>query len=402
MAKKKANGEGTIRQRKNGKWEGRFTYGRDPLTGKQLQRSVYGDSHKEVQQKIREILTQINNDSYINPSKLTLEEWLETWLKTYQKNSLKETTYNNYVTLTQRHIIPYIGKMQLCKIKTIQLQELYNKLEQNGRVVRRESQNQPKGLSAKTVRNIHSILYSAFEAAIRVGIIINQNPAKYCALPKNEHKEMVILQLDMLDKFFAEAMKTDYFSLYYLDLSTGLRRGELLGLKYSDINFETGVLNISRQLQRINGELVTSSLKTKNSKRSIQLPDETLEVLKEHKEKQIKLGLLPENGYIDDKFIFCSPLGTPLDPDSARKMLKRILKRAELPEVRFHDLRHTYSALALQNGVDIKTLQKDLGHHSAAFTLDVYGHITLQMEKQKAEKIGNFLSSQINKIKNSE
>jgi integrase len=210
---------------------------------------------------------------------------------------------------------------------------------------------------------------------------------------------MYILPLDMLDKFFIEAMKTEYFPLYYLDLSTGLRRGELLGLKYGDINFETGVLNVSRQLQRIDGKLVTSSLKTKLSKRSIQLPDETLEVLKRHKEKQIELGLLPENGYIDDKFIFCSPLGTPLDPDSARKMLKRILKRAELPELRFHDLRHTFSALALQNGVDIKTLQKDLGHHSAAFTLDVYGHITPHMEKQKAEKIGNFLSSQINKIK---
>jgi len=132
--------------------------------------------------------------------------------------------------------------------------------------------------------------------------------------------------------------------------------------------------------------------------RSIQLPDETLEIIKEYKEKQIKLRLLPEQGYIDDKFIFCSPFGTPLDPDSARKMLKRILKRAELPELRFHDLRHTFSALALQNGVDIKTLQKDLGHHSAAFTLDVYGHITPQMETQKAKKIGDFLSSQINKI----
>ena len=397
MAKKKANGEGTIRQRKNGKWEGRFTYGRDPLTGKQLQRSVYGDSHKEVQQKIREALAQVNNDAYINPTKLTLEEWLDIWLKTYQKNSLKETTYSNYLTLTQRHIIPYVGKIQLCKIKTIQLQELYNKLEQDGRVSRPESQNQPKGLSAKTVRNIHSILYSAFEAAIRAGVI-NQNPAKYCVLPKKEHKEMAILPLDMLDKFFVEAMKTNYFSLYYLDLSTGLRRGELLGLKYGDVNFETGMLNVSRQLQRIDGKLVTNSLKTKLSKRSIQLPVETLEVLKEHKDKQIKLGLLPEQGYIDDKFIFCSPLGTPLDPDSARKMLKRILKRAGLPEMRFHDLRHTFSALALQNGVDIKTLQKDLGHHSAAFTLDVYGHITPQMEKQKAEKIGNFLSSQINKI----
>jgi integrase len=398
MARKKANGEGTIRQRKNGKWEGRFTYGRDPFTGKQMQRSVYGTSHKEIQQKIREALIQVNNDSYINPTNLTLGEWLDTWLKTYQKNALKETTYNNYLTLTQKHIVPYIGKMQLCKIKTIQLQKLYNKLEQEGRIVRKESQNQPKGLSAKTVRNIHSILYSAFEAAIRANII-NQNPAKYCSLPKKEHREMIILPLDMLDKFFVEAMKTEYFPLYYMDLSTGLRRGELLGLKYGDINFETGVLNISRQLQRINGKLVTSSLKTKHSRRSIQLPDETLAIIKEHKEKQMNLGLLPEQSYIDDRFIFCSPFGTPLDPDSARKMLKRILKRAELPELRFHDLRHTFSALALQNGVDIKSLQKDLGHHSAAFTLDVYGHITPQMEQQKAKKIGDFLSSQIKKIK---
>jgi integrase len=327
MAKKKGNGEGTIRQRKNGKWEGRFTYGRDPLTGKQMQRSVYGESHKEVQQKIREALTQVNNDTYINPSKLTLGEWLDTWLKTYQKNSLKETTYSNYMTLTQKHIIPYIGKMQLCKIKTIQLQELYNKLQQDGRVIRKESQNQPKGLSAKTVRNVHSILYSAFEAAIRMNII-NQNPAKYCALPKKEHREMTIMPLDLIYKFLSEASKTEYFPLYFIDLSTGLRRGELLGLKYGDINFDTGVLTISRQLQRINGKLVTSSLKTKLSKRSIELPKETLNVIQEHKNKQIKLSLLPEQGYIDDRFIFCSPFGKPLDPDSAQKMLKLVLKRA--------------------------------------------------------------------------
>ncbi len=262
------------------------------------------------------------------------------------------------------------------------LQRLYKKLLESGRVDRIEARNKPKGLSVKTVRNINQMISSACNCAVEQRIIAT-NPTKGCALPKLEKKEMKILPLDFLDTFFEEAKRSGVFELYYIDLSTGLRRGELLGLKWSDIDLNKGIIRVQRQILRQNGAVVEAPLKTKNSYRNIAIGTDAVELLKQMKRRSTS------------EYVFPSPTGGPISPDSVLHMLQRVLKRAGLEKIPFHALRHTFSVLALQNGVDIKTLSAMLGHYSAGFTLDTYAHVTTAMQTQAANTVSSFLSDAI-------
>jgi integrase len=285
-------------------------------------------------------------------------------------------TYQGYI---EHHIKPRIGGIPLEKLTTLDLQKLYRELLADGRVVRKESQNQPKGLSPKTVRNINQVISSAMEQAIAQKLILT-NPTDGCALPKVEHKEMHTLAADQLAAFLREAKNSGVYELYYFELATGLRRGELLGLKWEDVDWERRTVRVCRQVARINGEIVEAPLKTKNSYRTISLGDGAIKVLEEQEKKS------------SDTYIFPSPNGGPISPDSVQNMLNRVLKRAGLPKIRVHDLRHTFATLALQNGVDIKTVSGMLGHYSAGFTLDTYTHVTTPAQIEAANTMGNVLA----------
>lgn len=380
MAKRRANGEGNIRKRKDGRWEGRYTAGHDPETGKQLFKNVLGKTQAEVKDKLNAALEELKRIDVLVSDQMTTGEWLDTWLEHYAKPLMRATTYNNYETLIRLYIKPYVGEVKLNKLTTLQIQKLYNRLLTNGRFDRPEAKDQPKGLSGKTVRNIHTVIHSACEKAIMERILA-VNPTKGCRLPKKDHTEMKVLPPEKLADFFREAKETGVFELYYLDLSTGLRRGELLGLKWSDIVFENRTLEVKRQIQRVNGVIQETAPKTRNAYRKILLPVEDVEILQQYREQQT----------LESEYVFSSPTGGIMEPDCARKMLKRVLERAGLDEMRFHDLRHTFATLALQNGVDVKTLSGILGHYSAGFTLETYAHVTAQMQEDAANKVGGFL-----------
>ena len=209
----------------------------------------------------------------------------------------------------------------------------------------------------------------------------HKNPTQGCALPKVEHKEMKTLTSDQLSTFFQEARDSGVYELYYLDLATGLRRGELLGLKWTDVDLDRGVLKILRAISRQNGKVVEAPLKTKNAYRTLPLSADAISVLKMQK---CKVG--------NSEWVFPSPTGGPMSPDSVLHMLQRVLKRAGLPRIRFHDLRHTFATMALQNGVDVKTVSSMLGHYSAGFTLDTYAHVTTDAQLKAAQTMGNILS----------
>jgi len=252
------------------------------------------------------------------------------------------------------------------------------------RIVERiEAQKQPKGLSAKTVRNIHQIISSALKLAVEQRLIA-RNPADGCALPKAERKEMQTLPVEQLTSFLREAKDSGVFALYYIDLTTGLRRGELLGLKWSDIDLEKGDLRVQRQIGRIDGKIIEMPLKTKNAYRTLPLSADAIDVLMQQRRK---------TG--NSEWVFPSPTGGPMSPDSVLHMLHRVLKRAGLPKVRFHDLRHTFATMALQNGVDIKTVSGMLGHFSAGFTLDTYAHVTTSAKREAAKTMGDILSGAV-------
>ena len=377
MAKRRANGEGSIRKRKDGRWEGRYTAGRDPVTGKVIYKNVLGKAQAEVKEKLKAAIEK-SSSLATTTERYTTGQCLDVWIENYAKLQVRASSHKTYQGFIENHIKPALGDIPLEKLTATELQRLYKYLLENGRLECMESRNKPKGLSVETVRNINQMISSALNCAVEQRLIPS-NPTKGCVLPKLERKEMKILPPESLGTFFEEARRSGVFELYYIDLATGLRRGELLGLKWSDIDLDKDIIHVRRQVLRQNGEVVEAPLKIENSYRNIAIGADAVKVLKGMEQK--------------DEYVFPTPFGGPMSPDSVLHMLQRVLKRAGLERIRFHDLRHTFSVLALQNGVDVKTLSAMLGHCSAGFTLDTYAHVTTSMQKQAANAVGSFLSS---------
>ena len=380
MAKRRANGEGNLRKRKDGRWEGRYTAGRDPDTGKAIYKNVLGKTQAEARAKLKAAIEEAKGLDAAKAGRYTVGQWMEVWFEHYAKVKVRPSSHQTYRGYIDNHIKPNIGKLPLEKLTSLDLQKFYKKLLEKGRVDRLESRHQAKGLSPKTVRNLHQIIASAMKLAKEQRLIL-ADPTEGCVLPRLEHREMQTLPVEQLQSFLREAKDSGVFELYYLELATGLRRGELLGLKWEDIDLERGDLRVKRQISRINGEVVEAPLKTKNAYRTLPLAADTIDVLKAQRRKA---G--------DSPWVFPSPTGGPISPDSVLHMLHRVLKRAGLPRIRFHDLRHTFATLALQNGVDVKTVSGMLGHFSAGFTLDTYAHVTTASQRQAAKTMGSVLS----------
>ena len=383
MAKKRANGEGSIRRRKDGRWEGRYTAGHDPETGKAVYKNVLGKTQAEVKEKLAKAIEKSKRVDIVRAEKYTLGQWMEIWFENYARIKVRPSFHATYRGYLDNHILPNIGNIPLNRLTTLDIQKFYKKLLECGRVVRAESKGQPKGLSAKTVRNLHQTLSSALDLAVQQRLIPS-NPAAGCALPRAERQEIRTLTTDQLNAFFREAKASGVLELYYLDLATGLRRGELLGLRWEDIDWQHRELHIRRQLARVGGKVTEAPLKTKNAYRTLPLGEDTIGILAQQKEK---VGTSP--------WVFPGPAGGPLSPDSVLHMLHRVLERAGLPRLRFHDLRHTFATLALQNGIDVKTVSGMLGHYSAGFTLDTYAHVITPAQRQAAALMRDLLSSRV-------
>ena len=379
MAKKRANGDGSIRKRKDGRWEGRYVVGHDPITGKMISRNVLGKTQAEVKEKLRTAIENSKRLDYTQTGKYTVGQWMDEWFEAYAKVKVRPSSHQTYKGYIENHIKPNIGDIPIEKLTSLQLQKFYRLLLTEGRIPRIESEKQPRGLSAKTVRNINQVISSAMDMAVRHKLILS-NPTEGCELPKVEHREMKTLPAEQLGAFLREAKESGVYELYYMDLATGLRRGELLGLKWEDIDLQNGIIHVRRQVARVDGEVKELPLKTKNSYRNISISQDAVAMLTEME------------AHRSSDYVFPSSTGGPISPDSVNNMLHRVLKRAGLPSIRFHDLRHTFATLALQNGVDIKTVSGMLGYFSAGFTLDTYAHVTTSAQKEAARTMGNVLA----------
>ena len=374
MARKRKAGDGTVRQRKDGRWEGRIVIGYDD-NGYPKTKNVLAKTKKECVEKLQKLKEECGG---LKPEKVRPEmpfgDWLTYWYENHSKPKIRPTTQETYESRIRLHIIPEIGDIPLNKLTQNDLQQFYGRLKKSGR--KRFTDKYGEGLSDRMVRMCHATCRSALEKAVQDGLI-RVNPAIGCKLPPKKAREMQVLTREELQRFLIQAKFEGYYEVFLLDLATGLRRGELMALQWDDLNFKTGVLNVNKQVYDVRGQLQISTPKTKTSVRKIVLPPAVVAVLREYKKT------------VDSRWMFPSPVKEecPITPGVVRRRLQFILEHAGCKHVRFHDLRHTFATLALENGMDVKTLSTILGHVSAATTLNTYSHITEEMRRQAAARI---------------
>ena len=379
MAKRRPAGDGLVRKRSDGRWEGRIVVGHKE-DGNPIFRSVFAHTQKEVMRKLHSQIETYRDMELTEESNMTLGEWLDKWLDSYMALTIRESTMDSYKTMTKHYIKPYLGGEKIGSITTADVQQLYNWLRENGRV--NEHYEKGNALSDSMIRSIHMMLHQAMDAAVRERLIV-KNPTEGTVIPKNNYPPKQILTEEQLEKFLEVARADPVWSdFFYTELTTGLRLGEICGLKWQDFEEKTGRLHIRRSVHRRKGGGVrVGETKTETGTRTILLPPSTVEILKARKQKS----------YSD--WIFHNPVvaEVPVDPSTAYHRLKTLLRHAELPSIRFHDLRHTFATHALTSGVDAKTLSTILGHTNASFTLDTYTHMTTDMHQKAATVVGGFL-----------
>ena len=386
MPKKSASGSGSIRQRKDGRWEARYTVGRDPGTGKQVQKSIYGATQKEVRQKLQRICADIDSGEYTEPSRLSVGAWLDIWLSEYTGN-VKPFTQKAYEDRVNLHLKPYIGAVKLSALTAPQIQKLYNTLQ--------KGTDEKPPLAAKTIKNVHGVLHKALSQAVTLGYI-RSNPSDACTLPRVERREIKPLDDNDIAAFLKAIEGDRYAAVYKVDLFTGMRQGEILGLTWDCVDFTNGCITVRQQLQKEKkkgGVYYLAPLKNDRSRRitpAKTVMDLLYDRYREQAQHRLTAGNTWDTGDLDN-LVFTDEFGHHLTHFNVYKHFKKIVTDIGLPGERFHDLRHTYAVASLSSGDDVKTVQENLGHHTAAFTLDVYGHVTEKMKQDSADRMEKYI-----------
>lgn len=375
---KRGNGEGSIYRRNDGRWVGEMT-----VEGRQ-RKFFYGKTRKEVQEKLQIALHDRQHGMVLaGNAKQTLGQFLEDWLENSQKQSVRPRTYERYEEMVRLHIVPVLGRHRLQKLSAQQVQALYTKKIN-------------EGLSATTVSSLHNVLHKALETAMKWELV----PRNVCDLVSAPHAaqfEIQPLSAEQAHRLLVAARGHHLEALFTLALATGMRRGELMGLKWQDINFALGTLQVRRILTRVPSKMpgkgyVEAEPKTQRSRRSIVIAPFALEALKRHYQSQVEAKKKVGVSWQEHDFVFCTSIGTHLNPTrDMLDQLKMLLKKAGLPDVRFHDLRHSAATLLLSEGVHPKIVQELLGHSNISMTMDVYSHVLPGMQHDAISKLNSVL-----------
>ena len=371
--------------RKNGiAWEITVELPRDPVTGERIRKykSVKNVTKKEAEQIMRKMIDEIEKGYYVENSKITITEWVNTWMDVYIESNVSPTTKSRYRGMIDRYIIPVIGHVQVQHLNTLTVQKWVNGLK--------ISPSSGKELSASTIKHAYHVLKGAMDKAVLAGIIA-RTPCQGIMLPKGSKKAAVIYDEQQIKELIFFAKGTEMELIIDMELCMGLRRGELLGLEWGDIDWDNNRINIVRNRVVVDGAPVVKEPKTKNSKRTVDVPAQLMAKLKAHQKTCMENRLKMGRNYIVTDYVIVHPNGQPIYPEYVSQMLTKLQNRAGLPKCRFHDLRHLCASILLKQGISAKVAQERLGHADIQTTLNIYSHVLPSSAKDAAEKIGEMV-----------
>ena len=379
MAKRRPAGDGMVRKREDGRWEGRIVIGHRE-NGEPLFRHVYAKTQKALLDKLHQNIECYRDVELTEDSRMTLGQWLARWLTEYKAGTVRPGTLEGYRRYIEYYIEPQLGDKQISLISQQDIQRMYRRLKTEGRI--REHPEMGHQLSDSMVRHIHSTLHAALKDAVQAHVI-PKNPTEGTTAPKPNYKPKRILTRAELDAFLAVVEQDEVWrDFFQTELMTGLRRGEICGLQWSDFDGNTGTLKVCRTLHsQRKGEYTTGETKTNQGMRTIILPHRVTEILRRRKADTISQWILPDPVKPED----------PVNPGSAYLHMKTLLRRAGLPSIRFHDLRHSCASLLLANGVPLKHIQEWLGH-SDSTTANIYAHLDYKSKITSANVMDNILT----------
>lgn len=373
MAGRRGNSEGSITKRSDGRWMARITV----EDGKR--KTIYAKTRQEISRLLAAALRDLDSGLPVVGDRQTVGQYLESWLLA-SKSTIREHTWRRYEEYTRLHLVPTLGKTSLSRLTAQQVQTLY-------------ALKLAEGLSSSTVHHLHAVLHKALDNALRLGLV-QRNVSDMVRPPRMRHHEMSTLSSEEARTLLAAAAGNRFEALYVLALSTGMRQGELLALKWRDVDLEGGSLQVRATLQYTNDGYVFSEPKTARSRRRVALPRVALDALRRHAARQLDERLRMGPVWEDMDLVFPNTIGKPMDGiHLMRREFLPLLTRAGLPRIRFHDLRHTAATLLLSKGINPKIVSEMLGHAQVSITLDIYSHVTPHMQQQAADAMDDELRS---------
>jgi len=383
--------KGHVYQRAKGSWTIIYDLPADPVTGRRRQKSqTVKGTKRDAQRVLREILISLEQGSYVKPNKISLGELLRQWLRDYVSMNTTDRTQESYTSIIERHLIQGLGRIPLSELKPQHIQGYYAEKLNKGRA------DGKGGLSARSVVYHHRILSKALDYAVKMGMVV-RNVANIVQPPRVARVTMQTLSPEEVTRFLEAAQDTDYYVYFATLLYTGLRRGELLALRWRNLDLDSGALTVVETAYRLgNGEYRIKEPKTAQSRRTVTLPSSLVELFKIYRADQELLRIQLGVNLDVDEFVFIRPDGSPINPNAVTLAFKRIIKRASLKGIRIHDLRHTHATLMLKAGIHPKVVSERLGHANIGITLDIYSHVLPGMQEVAAEKFDRIFETNDN------
>ncbi len=374
--RKRGQNEGSIHKRHDGRWVAVVSLGY--RNGNRERKYLYGKTRREVQEKLTKTLRDQQQGLPVVPDRQTVGEFIEQWLENVSRHRVRTTTHETYASIIRNHIVPGIGGVRLSRLTPQHISSLYEELLK-------------KGLAPRSVMYVHAVLRSALKQAVRWNLLV-RNPVEAVDPPRPERFRARALSPEQVSQFLDAAREDDLYALYVLALTTGMRQGELLGLMWCDVELDAAQIRVQRQLTRTAGGLAFAEPKTAKGRRTVALPHIAVEALRQHRARQAEARLLAGPEWTDIDLVFANQHGRPMERQNVvKRSFQPLLTAAELPRVRFHDLRHSAATLLLSQNVHPKVVQERLGHSTISVTMDTYSHVMPSMQREAADKLDAML-----------